>query len=72
MQDGETVVMSGFLQDRLKTTKPASGLAGFFGAQARETVKSELVILLTPTVVNRRRPASAIAQDHELRHGARG
>lgn len=51
VQDGDTVVISGFLQDRLKA-KPGSGLAGFFGAQGRETVKSELVILLTPVVVN--------------------
>jgi MSHA biogenesis protein MshL len=51
VQDGDTVVISGFLQDRLKA-KPGSGLAGFFGAQGRETVISELVILLTPTVVN--------------------
>ena len=51
VQDGDTVVISGFLQERLKA-KPVSGLAGFFGAQARETVKSDLVILLTPTVVN--------------------
>ncbi len=51
VQDGDTIVVSGFLQDR-QTAKPTSGLAGFFGAQARETVISELVILLTPTVVN--------------------
>ena len=51
VQDGDTIVISGFLQDR-QTAKPTSGLAGFFGAQARETVISELVILLTPTVVN--------------------
>jgi type II secretory pathway component GspD/PulD (secretin) len=50
VQDGDTVVISGFLQDRLQG-KPGTGLAGFFGAQARETVKSELVILLTPVVV---------------------
>jgi MSHA biogenesis protein MshL len=51
VQDGDTVVVSGFLQDRLQA-RPGSGLAGFFGAQARETVKTDLVILLTPTVVN--------------------
>jgi type II secretory pathway component GspD/PulD (secretin) len=51
VQDGDTVVISGFLQDRQKA-KISTGLAGFFGAQARETVKSDLVILLTPTVVN--------------------
>jgi type II secretory pathway component GspD/PulD (secretin) len=51
VQDGDTVVISGFLQDRQKA-KTSTGLAGFFGAQARETVKSDLVILLTPTVVS--------------------
>ena len=51
VQDGDTVVISGFLQDRQKA-RTSTGLAGFFGAQARETVKSDLVILLTPTVVN--------------------
>jgi type II secretory pathway component GspD/PulD (secretin) len=50
VQDGDTVVISGFLQDREKTTQ-GSGLAGFFGAQTRETLKSELVIMLTPVVV---------------------
>ena len=49
-QDGDTVVISGFLHDREKTTQ-GSGLAGFFGAQTRETLKSELVIMLTPVVV---------------------
>jgi len=51
VQDGDTIVISGFQQDRQKA-KPTGGLAGFFGAQAHETVISELVILLTPTVVN--------------------
>jgi MSHA biogenesis protein MshL len=51
VQDGDTVVISGFLQDRLRA-RPGGGLAGFFGAQAREMVKSDLVILLTPRVVN--------------------
>jgi general secretion pathway protein D len=51
VQDGDTVVLSGFLQDRVKA-KPSTGVAGFFGAQANQTVKSELVILLTPVVVS--------------------
>jgi MSHA biogenesis protein MshL len=55
VQDGDTVVISGLLQDRVKTTT-GTGLAGFFGAQAHESVKSELVILLTPVVVT---PSSA-------------
>ncbi len=51
VQDGDTVVLSGFLQDRVKA-KQSTGVAGFFGAQAHETVKAELVILLTPVVVS--------------------
>jgi type II secretory pathway component HofQ len=51
VQDGDTVVLSGFLQDRVKP-KQSTGVAGFFGAQGHETVKSELVILLTPVVVS--------------------
>jgi MSHA biogenesis protein MshL len=51
VQDGETVVIAGLLQDRDRIV-PAVGFAGFFGAQARETVTSELVILLTPTIVS--------------------
>jgi type II secretory pathway component GspD/PulD (secretin) len=50
VQEGETVVISGLVQDRTRV-RHASGFSGFFGAQTRETVKSELVILLTPTVV---------------------
>jgi type II secretory pathway component GspD/PulD (secretin) len=50
VRDGDTIVISGFLRDRVKA-RQNTGLASFFGAQASETVKSELVILLTPTVV---------------------
>jgi MSHA biogenesis protein MshL len=50
VHDGETIIVSGFLRDRTRTT-PGTGIAGFFGAQSHEAVKSELVILLTPTVV---------------------
>jgi len=50
VQDGETVVLSGFLQHRTKVTA-GTGVAGLFGAQSRAIVNSELVILLTPTVV---------------------
>jgi type II secretory pathway component HofQ len=50
VQEGETVVISGLIQDRTRV-KPAGGMAGLFGGQTRETVKSELVILLTPAVV---------------------
>lgn len=50
VRDGDTVVISGFLRDRTRS-KPGTGLASYFGAQSHETVKSELVILLTPVVV---------------------
>jgi general secretion pathway protein D len=50
VQEGETVVIAGFVQDRTRA-RQAPGFSGLFGAQTRETVKSELVILLTPTVV---------------------
>lgn len=47
---GETAVMSGFLRERTRT-KPGVGLASYFGAESHETVKAELVILLTATVL---------------------
>jgi MSHA biogenesis protein MshL len=50
LRDGETMVVSGFLDDR-ETARAENGLARLFGAQSHATVKSELVILLTPTVV---------------------
>lgn len=57
VRDGETIVISGFLDDR-ETTKPNAGITGLFGAQSHATVKSELVILLTPTVVSPGAPAT--------------
>jgi type II secretory pathway component GspD/PulD (secretin) len=50
VRDGETIVISGFLRDRVKA-KQNTGLASLFNPQTSETVKSELVILLTPIVV---------------------
>jgi MSHA biogenesis protein MshL len=50
VQEGETVVISGLLQERADA-RPSAGLSGFFGAQERRTVRVELVVLLTPTVV---------------------
>jgi general secretion pathway protein D len=50
VQDGDTIVFSGFLRDRTRT-KPATGVGSYFGAQAHERVRSELVVLLTPTIV---------------------
>jgi type II/III secretion system protein len=50
VRDGDTVVIAGFLHERSRS-RPATGLASYFGAQSHETVTCELVILLTPTVV---------------------
>jgi type II secretory pathway component HofQ len=50
VRDGETIVLSGFFDER-DITRPGAGVSGLFGAQVRATKKSELVILLTPTVV---------------------
>jgi type II secretory pathway component GspD/PulD (secretin) len=50
VRDGETIVVSGFLDSR-QVAKPATGFGAMFGVQPRATVKSELVILLTPTIV---------------------
>jgi MSHA biogenesis protein MshL len=61
VRDGETVVLSGFLENR-ETTKPTTGLAAMFSAHARTTVNSELVILLTPSIVSPGVPAAAAAK----------
>jgi len=61
VRDGETVVLSGFLEDR-ETVKSGEGLAGLFGAQSHTRVKSELVVLLTPTVVMPAPPVAGTGQ----------
>ena len=61
VRDGETIALSGFLENR-ETTKPATGMAAMFGARPRTTVKSELVILLTPSIVSPGVPATAAAK----------
>jgi hypothetical protein len=61
VRDGETIVLSGFLENR-ETTKPPTGMAAMFGARPRTTVKSELVILLTASIVSPGVPATAAAK----------
>ena len=58
VRDGETVVLSGFLDNR-EATKATAGLAATLDTQPRTTVKSELVILLTPSIVGPGVPATA-------------
>jgi MSHA biogenesis protein MshL len=50
VQEGETIVISGLLQDRTRV-KQSTGVSGVFGGQTKETIKAELVVFLTPTVV---------------------
>jgi type II secretory pathway component GspD/PulD (secretin) len=57
VQEGDTVVVSGLLRDR-QETKTATGFTGMFGAQERRIVRSELIVMLTPTVVTPGVPAS--------------
>ena len=61
VQDRETIVLSGFLENR-QVEKPATGFAALFGGQPRTTVKSELVILLTPSIVSPGIAATAAAR----------
>jgi type II secretory pathway component GspD/PulD (secretin) len=61
VRDGETIVLSGFLENR-ETTRATTGLAAMFGTHPRTTVKSELVILLTPSIVGPGVPATAAAK----------
>jgi MSHA biogenesis protein MshL len=51
VQDGETMVLSGFVDTRV-SEKPAAGFAAMFGMQPRTATKSEVVILLTPRIVD--------------------
>ena len=50
VRDGETIVLAGFLAD-VDRVKPASGFGKLFSGPSHTTVRSELVILLTPTIV---------------------
>jgi type II secretory pathway component GspD/PulD (secretin) len=50
VQEGEAVVISGLLQERTEA-RMSSGFSGFFGAQQRRTVRVELVVLLSPSLV---------------------
>jgi MSHA biogenesis protein MshL len=50
VRDGETIVLAGFLTAAEKST-PRGGLARLFGGESHTTVRSELVVLLTPRIV---------------------
>ena len=50
VRDGETIVLAGFVSTA-ERSKPATGMARFFAAESHTTVTSELVILLTPTIL---------------------
>ncbi|MFL6280888.1 MAG: hypothetical protein ACJ731_12305 [Vicinamibacterales bacterium] len=50
VRDGETIVLAGFLS-AVEKSEPRGGLARLFGGESRTTVRSELVVLLTPRIV---------------------
>jgi type II secretory pathway component GspD/PulD (secretin) len=50
VRDGETIVLAGFLSDAEKSHH-RNGLAQLFAGDAHTTVRSELVVLLTPRVL---------------------
>jgi MSHA biogenesis protein MshL len=50
LQDGETLVLSGFLRRR-DVARQSTGVSGVFGGQKHEIKTAELVVVLTPTVV---------------------
>jgi len=50
VRDGETIVLAGFLR-ATETSTPRSGFARLFGGASPTTVRSELVILLTPRIL---------------------
>lgn len=51
VRGGETVVIAGLLRDATEVVS-AAGVPGMLGVKNRRTSRTELVVLLTPTVVN--------------------
>ncbi len=51
VRGGETVVIAGLLRDATEMVS-AAGVPGILGVKHRRTSRTELVVLLTPTVVN--------------------
>jgi type II secretory pathway component GspD/PulD (secretin) len=51
VRGGETVVIAGLLRDATEMVS-AAGVPGILGVKNRRTSRTELVVLLTPTVVN--------------------
>jgi type II secretory pathway component GspD/PulD (secretin) len=57
VRGGETVVIAGLLRDAVDTVS-APGVRGIPGAKDRRTSRVELVVLVTPTIVNAGPPAA--------------
>ena len=51
VRGGQTVVIAGLLRDATEVVS-AAGVPGILGVKNRRTSRTELVVLLTPTVVN--------------------
>jgi type II secretory pathway component GspD/PulD (secretin) len=57
VREGETVVISGLLRETAERVS-ADGLSGIFGATRQKAGRTELIILLTPTIVTASSPAA--------------
>lgn len=70
VQSGETMVLAGLIKDRnvnssggLPLLSEMPILGGLFGAQDREQHRTELIVLITPRVVNNSQQAREITQE---------
>jgi MSHA biogenesis protein MshL len=72
VHEGETIVIAGLMQDRTtveKTKVPVLGdmplLGGLFRGEDRQTHKTDLIILLTPTIVTPGAAAAGASADQQ-------
>lgn len=77
LQSGDTVLLAGLIQDR--TTRGATGLPGLsripiigalFGQQTSGTDRSEIIVLLTPTLVANQAEARNLTDEYSRRFRA--
>ena len=77
MQSGDTVMLAGLIQDA--TTRGSAGfpglsripvLGGLFGRQTSNTTRSEVIVLLTPTLVRNQQDARDLTDEYGRRFRA--
>ncbi len=74
IEDGQTIVLAGLMRSRLESggsgipfLKDIPFLGYLFGGVSKEVVKTELIFLITPTVINTREEADAVTREFSLR-----